>query len=221
MLNREEIAKVLERVRQIDPKCQMFGASNHRYRLNPPAEAEVVRRAEAEYGFSMPEDYVRFITEIGDGGAGPDYGIGSFQMFLKPNKNHGVERFRQSCRLSLARPFEPRPMAPEEVEEYSICTKEAYDENPESYFTFYGGDHDDLCDTQGFYTLGTHGCQWDFGLITAGPYRGQVFDTDNEGAYRFLARSFDEFYQKWLDSLTDEEGFRRRLAQWVKLDEGR
>ena len=76
MLEREKIMGVLARARQMDPECQMFGASKHQYRLNLPIEASFVRSVEAEYGFSLPEDYFRFITEIGDGGAGPDYGIG-------------------------------------------------------------------------------------------------------------------------------------------------
>ena len=220
MLEREKIMGVLARARQMDPECQMFGASKHQYRLNLPIEASFVRSVEAEYGFSLPEDYFRFITEIGDGGAGPDYGIGSFTDFLESARSPGAERFREAYRRSLARPFAPWPMKPEDVGEYAVATKEAYAQNPGKYFIFYKED-DQLCDTDGFYTLGTHGCQWDFGLITAGPRRGQVFDTDNEGAYAFLAESFDEFYQNWLESLADEEAFLQRLEPWRKRAEKR
>lgn len=221
LLKREQIVKILARARQIDPECQMFGASAHRYQLNPPIEAELVRGAEEKYGFSLPEEYFWFLTEIADGGAGPDYGIGSFRDFLKVAPDPWARRFQEAYRHSLARPFAPWPMQPEEVGQYAICTKEAYDRHPDQYFLFPKEDEEDLCDTDGFYILGTHGCQWDFGLITAGVRRGQVFDTDNEGAYRFLAGSFDEFYQTWLDSLTDEEGFRRRLKIWTDLADSR
>lgn len=99
----------------------------HRYRLNPPISVSFVRMVEEKYGFSLPEDYFRFITEVGDRGAGPDYGI-----------------------------------------------------------------------------------------ITAGDKRGQVFDTDNEGAYGFASGSFNEFYQSWLDRISDTEGLRKKLEEWKK-----
>ena len=67
MLEREKIMGVLARARQMDPECQMFGASKHQYRLNLPVEASFVRSVEAEYGFSLPEDYFRFQEDVKKG----------------------------------------------------------------------------------------------------------------------------------------------------------
>lgn len=187
----------------------------HRYRLNPPISVSFVRMVEEKYGFSLPEDYFRFITEVGDGGAGPDYGIVPFGDFLIEEKSPGAEKFKEAYRRSLANSFIPRQMLADEVEDYAF-TRAAYEQNPDSYFIYEKPDDNALCGTDGFLVLGTHGCQWDFGIITVGDKRGQVFDTDNEGAYGFASGSFNEFYQSWLDRISDTEGLRKKLEEWKK-----
>jgi len=216
MWKRERIIEILNQAQEIDSKYEQFGASKHRYRLNSPIRASFVRSVEKRYGFTLPEDYFCFITEVGDGGAGPDYGIDSFTEFLKKGKDAYAERFWEEYRNSLAKPFMPRKMAADEVKEYAIATREAYDRNPDRYYIYEKSEPYDLCDTDGFYVLGTHGCQWDFGLILSGDRRGQVFDTDNEGAYAFVAGSFEEFYQNWLDYISDTERFRMDLEEWKR-----
>ena len=219
MFTRAQILKILRKTKCIDTKYEMFGASKHRYRLNSPLKESFVHRIEEKYGFTLPEDYFRFITKIGDGGAGPAYGINPFIDFIIENKTYNknypyVDKYIESYRHSLAKPFTPRQMMSDEVEDYAIATIKAYEQNPENYFIYETSDDNDLCDTNGFFVLGTHGCQWDFGLITAGEKRGQIFDTDNEGAYGFVAASFDEFYQNWLEEISDTENFKKELEKW-------
>jgi hypothetical protein len=53
----------------------VFGADTHGFRLNPPLpEADVVI-FERKYQVSLPHDYRQFLTCVGNGGAGPFYGI--------------------------------------------------------------------------------------------------------------------------------------------------
>lgn len=218
MLRREEILAVLEEARRLDEECEMFGASKHRYVLNPPIRASFVRGVEERYGFKLPEDYFYFITEIGDGGAGPDYGIDPFVSLVEQKGDSYAEEYAAAYRQSLAREFTPRQMQADEVEEFAIVTREYYEKNPKRYFVFdelFEGDN--LCETNGFLTLGTHGCQWDFGIIVSGERRGQIFDTDNEGGFGLVARSFEEFYQEWLDWISNKEQFLAELRNWQKI----
>lgn len=217
MFKREKVIEILNQARCIDAKYEMFGASTHQYRLNPPIERELVRAAEQKYGFTLPEDYFRFITEVGDGGAGPDYGIQPFADFLVEAKSPGSEKFKEAYRQSLVKLFTPRQMMPNEVEDYAIATRTAYERSPEKYFVYEKLDDNDLCNKDGFYVLGTRGCQWDFGLVISGEKRGQVFDTDNEGAYGFIANSFDEFYENWLNGISDVERFQKALEERRKI----
>jgi hypothetical protein len=69
---------VLQRLADLDLKDrrrQVFGASFHEYKLNPPLPVSVVEAFEERHGGTLPEDYRHFITEIGNGGAGPYYGV--------------------------------------------------------------------------------------------------------------------------------------------------
>lgn len=217
MWKREKVIEILNQARKIDWKYEKFGASLHQYILNPPIDASFVRYVEKQYGFALPEDYFRFITETGDGGAGPDYGIIPFADFLQKEKSSGAEKFRDAYRRSLSKPFMPRKMRADEIEEYAIATRETYERNPDRYYIYEKTESGNRCSTDGFYVLGTHGCQWDFGLIVSGSARGQVFDTDNEGAYGFVSDSFEAFYQNWLDQISDTEKLQKELEDRRKL----
>lgn len=217
MFQREEVEKILKQAESIDPEYVRFGASRHHYKLNPPVSKAFVREMEEKYHFRLPEDYVQFITEVGDGGAGPDYGIEPFGNFLRKGKDPYAEKFQEEYRCSLAKEFKVRPMRSEEAEEYAF-TREAYERTPENFFVDEKVYDDSAeCIMEGYFVLGTHGCQWDFGLITAGERRGQVFDTDNEMGYCFLAESFSEFYQNWLDDILDVERFQEELERWRRI----
>jgi len=222
MLQRQAIIEILNRAHAIDTQYELFGAKRHCYQLNPPVAAAFVRETEARYGFTLPEDYFRFITEVGDGGAGPDYGIEPFASFLRKGHDRAARRFYDDYRRSLSQPFTPRSMRPDEVEEYAIVSREVYDQHPGRYFVYIRDEEeneeetvdDNWCDTDGFLILGTHGCQWDFGLVTTGPLRDKVFDFDNEGGYGLVADSFTAFYQGWLDTIADVQYVRQERDKW-------
>ena len=111
----ERIAAVLDQAHRIDQKCELFGASKHQYRLNPPIDETVVRAVEERYNFRFPEDYVCFITKIANGGAGPDYGIMPFEESLMTG---AYNCFQEAYKRSLKKPFTPRRMMLEEVEKF-------------------------------------------------------------------------------------------------------
>ena len=222
MLHREKITRILTQARQIDANCEMFGADHHQYRLNPPVPESFVREVEEACGFTLPSDYRRFITQVGDGGAGPDYGIDPFRNFWKEGyfqEDRFAEAHRQRYRRSLTRPFAPRPMTPEDQADSATGNPSHYAAHPERYFIIDPPEKEEEEEggwwlTGGFLTLGTRGCQWAYGIALNGKHRGRVFTTDNEGGYLLEAYSFEEFYRRWLEWLADTESFRQALKQW-------
>jgi hypothetical protein len=56
-------------------KSQIFGADSHDFQFNPSLPETEVVAFERKYKISLPKDYRQFLTCIGNGGAGPFYGI--------------------------------------------------------------------------------------------------------------------------------------------------
>ncbi|QUL37215.1 SMI1/KNR4 family protein [Erythrobacter sp. JK5] len=48
---------------------------SHRYRLDTPLDTSEVESFERQHAVALPADYRQFLIELGNGGAGPGYGI--------------------------------------------------------------------------------------------------------------------------------------------------
>jgi hypothetical protein len=73
--DRAEIAGRLDFLRRTDPGFTRFGCEEHSYLLNEPLTESEVTAFEDRYGVSLPGEYRAFLLQVGDGGAGPFYGI--------------------------------------------------------------------------------------------------------------------------------------------------
>lgn len=71
----EAIKADLEKLRTAKVPPKVFGADDHEYILNEPLSETVVTAFEAKHGIQLPPDYRQFLIEVGNGGAGPNYGI--------------------------------------------------------------------------------------------------------------------------------------------------
>ncbi len=217
MFRREEVEKILAQARRMDPLLKMFGVADHQYRLASPVDLAFVRTIEEKYHFRFPEDYVQFITEVGDGGAGPGYGLYSFGYYHTEVKSAKEAKVREAYLCGLGREIQLLPIEPEWLEDFCISKKE-YEKNPEKYFRGGKGSFNWDNDTPyGFFHLGTYGCGRDFGLITAGERYGQVFINDTEGLFELESDSFQAFYQDWLDFILDTERFQKELEEWREI----
>ena len=80
---------VIDEIRALAEEYDSCGGNDGwfaRKRLfNPPAAIEEVRAFEQEMHVTLPEDFVRYLTELGNGGIGPDYGIWSLDEMRKHN----------------------------------------------------------------------------------------------------------------------------------------
>src|SRR5262245_51822144 len=76
----QDIHQGLAQLASADPKFALFGASTHHYCLNPPLPEEEVILFEKRFGVRLPNEYREFVKEVGDGGAGPVYGVWSLNQ---------------------------------------------------------------------------------------------------------------------------------------------
>ena len=71
----EEVKYWVEKAREADPQCKVSGSGKHGYRFEKPISLAEVRTFEELHHLKLPENYVRVLTELGNGGAGPYYGL--------------------------------------------------------------------------------------------------------------------------------------------------
>lgn len=214
MFRKEEVERILDQARRMDSQFEIHGVSEHQYKLKPPVDLTFVREVEKKYQFFLPKDYVQFITEVGDGGAGPSYGMYQFRNLTRKGKTPKTERFYEEFRRNLAKELRLRPLELEDVE-YFCFSEEEYKQNPEKFFAASSECYNtDMNIENGFLPLGSYGCGTEYGLVVTGEKHGQVFRVNIEGCYEWEADSFQAFYQNWLDFISDTEQFQKELDMW-------
>lgn len=69
------IKNLIKKVAEKDKNYEIFGSKVHQYELNETVSLEWVRAFEKQFQVKLPQEYVFFITKVGNGGVGPYYGI--------------------------------------------------------------------------------------------------------------------------------------------------
>jgi hypothetical protein len=97
-----QVIESFKRLRETLPP--VFGAANHGFRLNPTLTEEAVVSFEQEHGVSLPNDFRQFLTMVGNGGAGPFYGV--FPLGIMDD-NFGLRSWQEGDGLIgvLRKPF--------------------------------------------------------------------------------------------------------------------
>ena len=78
-----ELIELVGRVRDLDTDFRQFGARHHRYEFAPVIPLSDVRDFEARHSIRLPQGYVDYLTQVGNGGAGPEHGIFSLEEVEK------------------------------------------------------------------------------------------------------------------------------------------
>ena len=173
-----------------DPNLTVFGSGSHKYRLYPCLTELEVREFEQEHGVTLPEDYRRFVLEIGDGGAGPNYGL------------HRLQSPRRSIPPLLSQPWPHRT-------EWNLKSDQ-FGSIQEFNLEYEREEH-----TQGALAISEMGCGYNILLVVSGEERGTIWQDLRAGDGGILPMqniksdsnrmSFSEWYEDWLDkSLASE-----------------
>lgn len=194
----------LDELRRLDPARRLFGADTHVHALAPPVDAALLARAEAALGAPLPEDYRRFLVEVGDGGAGPYHGVLSLaesiaRCALNDAPMDSLPAFTRDFPLAADVDFGTLAGKPASWDEHvrRLAHEPAYaarwDELREEYAAppFDGG-WLPICD---------YGCGDFFFLVVRGPRRGTVWvnSVDSATGLYCLEVSFGAFHERWLE----------------------
>ena len=145
----EHIPRKLIELAIKDEKREIFGAWNHQYILNPCLSKKEVAQFEAEHNIQLPTDYRAFLLQVGNGGAGPNYGMYRLDKCLD---QLGVVR-------ANAHPERPFPHTKRWSAWYQLqCEQERHD--------------------YGLIVLSDEGCGMTSVLIVSGAEKGHVWKDD-------------------------------------------
>ena len=203
----ERIQQKLAQAKVADKDLEVFGASSHKYHLNPPVSEAEVLAFEEKYGISLPKDYRAFVQTIGDANAqkletmaGPYYGLSAFGTQVDDLLYEGSEIYLKApCALSpdmtqeewetLSAPLETDE---EELEEdgYVIEVEDNYIEECGKVFG-------------GLLPLGSQGCTYYHALVLNGKYAGRIVNVDLDLAQPKFAFeiNFLDWYERYLDEV--------------------
>ena len=204
----QRIQQKLAQAKAADKDLEVFGASSHKYHLNPPVSEAEVLAFEEKYGVSLPEDYRAFVQTIGDANAqkletmaGPYYGLSAFGTQVDDLLYEGSEIYLKApCALSpdmtqeeweaLSAPLEFDDFEDDEEEGYVIEVEDNYFAERAKVFG-------------GLLPLGSQGCTYYHALVLNGKYAGRVVNVDLDLAQPKFAfeTNFLDWYERYLDEV--------------------
>ena len=156
----------------------VLGGDDNRVRragrvLGTRLSGDEIAAFEACHGITLPDDYRRFLVEVGSGGLGPPYyGLRPLGETVEPG----------------AHPAAPFPLR----DGWSWETDEPLAPEKDELRRAAGRD--------GALVLGEEGCGRCAILVVSGPARGQVWDLSDYGAFPLEPRTgFWPWFSSWLD----------------------
>jgi len=81
-LDKKYVLSKLEYKKKLDPDCTAYGVEHHKYKLNPPIKETKLEKLEQKFKIELPAGYREFVLNIGNGGAGPAYGLYPLKIAL-------------------------------------------------------------------------------------------------------------------------------------------
>lgn len=204
----EALRSRIQLLARCDRTRQVFGAAQHRHTLAPVATAEDVAAFETRFELSLPDDYRAWITQMGNGGAGPYYGLSALAPLERQTlpqhhvviKGHDGEvlaragtgpRAVPDAMSSTGRPFPlTKPWSPKDGPLPISPGTSPYD---------------------GAVHLAEIGCGYFAFLVVKGDKRGEVW-ADYTAGDGSIAREKEDFLS-WVEDWADAA-----LAEWADQD---
>lgn len=201
------ISDKIQQLRKLDKSFTLFGSQKHKYKLNPTISIGKVRQFEQAYNVTLPKDYVEFITTLGNGGAGPYYGLEPFENCLFDDLDYK----RTDSLLNPSKPF--LHTEPWNLEFSTTIDEEDNEEEHEKEYTKFEEQYFDKEQMNGVIAICNFGCAVSLNLVVNGQEYGNIW-TDDRGSDNGIYPShelgnkdkvsFLNWYELWLDNSLNE-----------------
>lgn len=188
----------LTQLRDIDTSHKIFGSSTHKYRLNPTKSESELLDFEKKYNIKLPLPYRDFLKHIGNGGAGPYYGLQPLESGLFDDLDSKDKNFLLNP--SIAFP-------------HTDAWNHEFPEDEENYFELKDKEYFDPKWISGVLRICNFGCGVFMNIVVNGQECGNIWVDDrcsdggiypdhyfgNKNKINFLT-----WYELWLDKSIEE-----------------
>lgn len=164
-----------------DTEMKTFGASTfghgHHYQMNSVLSVDELADFEREFDVQLPNDYADFLTQIGNGGIGPYYGLYSLDQAVSDDPGHKCRGFLASS-FPLTEFFNPFDV------DNDVTDDGLFDDGY-------------IC---GSIVLSHQGCGYYDRLVITGPQAGQVWSDGrvSDQGIAPLGCDFYTWYDRWV-----------------------
>ncbi len=98
-----QLKKKLTQLAILDATFEVFGSESHQYQFKPCLSNKDIQVFESRYNIILPSEYRNFLLEVGNGGAGPGYGL--YKLAAIESEDVTPEKpYRQNYKI-LSKPF--------------------------------------------------------------------------------------------------------------------
>jgi hypothetical protein len=189
----DEVVAKIEHLAAFDKQLQVFGAQQHRYQLEPCVPEESLVLHKRWLGAHFPDELKAFYTEVGNGIAGPHYGLRCVDAVTGYHAN---------------RPYTDVATLRAEAIASGRATES------DKYFSV---EREQLT---GLITIIDEGCGHEMCLVTAGSRVGEVVTVSADGYVHETNLTLLQTYEQWLDrEIAKFELVNQLMSSGASLDE--
>ena len=192
----ERIRHKIDELQTVDKNFETFGSSRHRYTLNDPISEVEILAFEHKHGIGLPLGYRDFLLQIGNGGAGPYYGLVSLSQSLCADLDYPDA----NDLIDISKPFP-------HTEPWNLDFSILPDEDDEAYYTIKDSFYDNSF-ISGTLKVANFGCGISKILVVNGAEYGHIWVDDRSNdvgiypeTYFGVSERVDflSWYEHWLD----------------------
>lgn len=194
----ERIKSKFHHLKQLDRNFVVFGSEKHRYVFNQTKSEKELTEFEKNNGIKLPTEYKEFLMQIGDGGAGPYYGLEPIENGLFADLDYKDKNDLND----LSKPFP-------QTEHWNLDFGEDTDENEDEYFAQKDEEYYQNKWANGLLRVSNFGCGVSMNLVVNGKEYGNLWVDDRcneQGIYPnpYIENrdriTFLDWYENWIDT---------------------